>query len=132
MQRTLPALLILFTSTFCCAQTSLKFCAEIGTDGKCKSAASEFTIGKQGGTITFELKNTSGLGTSKVLYKIFHLTDDGQEVFNNTIEQDVQDKWNYAWEEAVFYDPGTYKVMVYDKTDQGELICMGIIKIFAQ
>jgi hypothetical protein len=78
------------------------------------------------------LKNERGLGTTKVVYKIFRLGEDGSENFNNTIEQDVQQNWNYAWEEAVFYDPGTYKVMVYDQSDHGDLICMGILKIFTQ
>lgn len=112
------------------AQTTLKFCVETDKDGKCKKQASEFTISKDGGTIIFELKSPAPLGTSKVLYKIFKLSDNGKAVFNNTIEQDVQEKWNYAWEEAVFYDPGTYKVMAYDNTDN--LLCLGILKIFTQ
>ena len=112
------------------AQTSLKFCQETDQDGKCKKQASEFTISKDGGTITFELKSHEPLGTTKVLYKIFKLSDNGKAAFNNTIEQNVQEQWNYAWEEAVFYDPGTYKVMVYDNTDN--LLCLGILKIFTQ
>ncbi len=114
------------------AQTNLKFCVEAGKDGSCKSKSSDFTISSAGGTITFLLKNEKGLGTSKVAYKIFRLGEDGSENYNNTIEQEVHENWNYAWEEAVFYDPGTYKVMVYDKNDQGNLICMGILKIFTQ
>ena len=114
------------------AQTNLKFCVEAGKDGSCKSKSSDFTISSAGGTITFLLKNEKGLGTSKVAYKIFRLGEDGSENYNNTIEQEVHENWNYSWEEAVFYDPGTYKVMVYDKNDQGNLICMGILKIFTQ
>ena len=132
MRRTSPVLILLLITGFCYSQTSLKFCLEAGKDGDCKTPASEFTISKQGGTITFVLKNKQGLGTNKVLYKIYHLTDNGQEVYNNTIEQAIQAKWNYAWEEAVFYDPGTYKVLVYNTTDQGDLLCVGILKIFTQ
>ena len=124
---------------FCCllasiagAQTSLKFCVETGKDGNCQGASSKFNIGKDGGTITFLIKNDNGLGTNKVLYKIFKLSDDGKEAYNNTLEQQVKENWNYAWEEAVFYDPGTYKVLVYDKTEDGPLICMGILKLFTQ
>ena len=124
--------MFIFTLCFVSGQTNLKFCVEAGKDGNCKTKSSDFTISQAGGTITFMLKNEKGLGTTKLVYKIYKLTEDGKENFNNTIEQDVQDNWNYAWEEAVFYDPGTYKVLVYDKSDQGDLICMGILKIFTQ
>ena len=130
MKITLLALLLFGQALCSIAQTSLKFCDETGKDGKCKKQASEFTIGKDGGTITFELKSPSSLSTNKVHYKIFKLNENGTAVFNNTIEQDVQPKWNYAWEEAVFYDPGTYKVMVYDSADN--LLCLSILKIFTQ
>ncbi len=132
MRRLILSALCVFTISVGSAQTSLKFCVDVGKDGICKSKSSDFTIGSAGGTITFMLKNAKGLGTTKVAYKIFKLTEDGEENFNNTIEQEVHENWNYAWEEAVFYDPGTYKVMVYDKSDQGNLLCMGILKIFTQ
>ena len=124
--------LFLLTALHGYTQTNLKFCVEVGKDGSCRHPASEFTISSAGGTITFMLKNEKGLGITKVLYKILRLSDDGKENFNNTIEQQVQKNWNYAWEEAVFYDPGTYKVLVYDNTDTGALICTGILKIFTQ
>lgn len=132
MRRTLLLILCAIASLAGVAQTSLKFCVEAGKDGSCKSKSSDFTISSAGGTITFMLKNEKGLGTPKVIYKIYKLSEDGNEHFNNAIEQEVHENWNYAWEEAVFYDPGTYKVMVYDKSDQGDLICMGILKIFTQ
>ena len=130
MIRPLLAVLLLNLSVACVAQTTLKFCVETDENGKCKKQATEFTISKDGGTITFELKSHVPLGTDKVHYKIFKLSDNGKAVFNNTLEQDVQQKWNYAWEEAVFYDPGTYKVMVYDKDEN--LLCLSILKIFTQ
>ena len=124
---------------FCClyissagAQTDLKFCVETGKDGNCQSASSRFNISRAGGTITFLIKNDKGLGTNKVLYKIFKLSEDGKETYNNTIEQQVKENWNFAWEDAVFYDPGTYKILVYDKSETGPLICMGILKLFTQ
>jgi hypothetical protein len=130
MKQSLLALLFLSLTADSFAQASLKFCVETDNNGRCKKQSSEFTISKDGGTITFELKNTAALGTNKVLYKIYKLSDDGKETFNTTIEQDVQEKWNFAWEEAVFYDPGTYKVMAYDKADN--LLCLSILKIFTQ
>jgi len=132
MKTTLLSVLCMLMACVGSSQTSLKFCVEAGKDGNCKSNSSHFTISSAGGTITFLLKNEKGLGTTKVAYKIFKLTEDGKANFNNTIEQDLQPNWNYAWEEAVFYDPGTYKVMVYNSSGQGELICVGILKIFTQ
>ena len=132
MKRILPAVLFTLATLAGLAQTSLKFCVEAGKDGSCKNKSSDFTISSAGGTITFMLKNEKGLGTTRIIYKIFKLGDDGSENFNTNLEQDVQANWNYAWEEAVFYDPGTYKVMVYDKSDQGDLLCVGILKIFTQ
>ena len=130
MRRILLSIFCLFIIHAGNAQTNLKFCVDVGKDGTCKTKSSDFTISSAGGTITFMLKNAKGLGTDKVVYKIYKLGEDGSENFNNTIEQDVQQNWNYAWEEAVFYDPGTYKVMVYDKTDN--LLCLSILKIFTQ
>lgn len=132
MKRILLPVLLLLTACPVFAQTTLKFCAQVYKDGSCKGRSTDFTISMAGGTITFLIKNNKGLGTTKVAYKIFRVTEDGQEHLNNTIEQNIQPKWNYAWEEAVFYDPGTYKVLVYDQSDQGPLICLGIVKIFTQ
>jgi len=132
MKVTLLSLFAIFITGLLYGQTNLRFCREVNKDGTCKNPANEFSISAEGGTITFLLKNKEGLGTSKVLYKIFSLSDDGKETYNNTIEQDVQAGWNYAWEEAVFYDPGTYKVLVYDKSEDGTLISTGILKIFNQ
>ena len=132
MKRTISTFILICSVLIGLGQTNLNFCVEANKDGKCKNQGSEFTISKDGGTITFMLKNEQGLGTSQILYKIFKLNDDGKETFNATLEQAVQVKWNYAWEEAVFYDPGTYKVMVYDKLKDGNLISVGILKIFTQ
>lgn len=132
MKTTLLSVLCMLMACVGTAQTSLKFCVEAGKDGNCKSKSTDFTISSAGGTITFMLKNDKGLSVSKVAYKIYRLTEDGKENYNTTIEQDVQGNWNYAWEEAVFYDPGTYKVMVYKASGYPELICMGILKIFTQ
>jgi len=113
-------------------QTTLKFCVEVGKEGTCKTQTSEFAIGKDGGTISFLLKSPSPLGFSNVDYKIYKLQDNGDEVYNSTITQKLDSAWTYAWEEAVFYDEGTYKVKVYPGGNSETLLCTNILKLFRQ
>ena len=129
-------------------QTTLSFCVEVAKDGFCQNKTNEFAISKNGGTIAFLLKNKKGLGATKVIFKIFKLTENGQEVYNTTLEDSTEKSWTYAWQEAVFYDPGSYKVKVYDVSsletavctkeelpaclgDQS-LLCINILKLFVQ
>lgn len=114
------------------AQTTLKFCVEVGKEGSCKTQTSEFAIGKDGGTISFLLKSPGPLGVTNVDYKIYKLQDNGDEVYNSTITQKLDSAWTYAWEEAVFYDEGTYKVKVYDAANSENLLCTNILKLFRQ
>jgi hypothetical protein len=114
------------------AQTTLKFCVDVGKEGSCKTQTSEFTVGKNGGTISFLLKSEKALGVTGVSYKIYKLEDNGQETYSSTITQKLDTAWTYAWEEAVFYDAGTYKVKVYNNTAPESFLCSNILKIFIQ
>ncbi len=132
MKILLAAIILLLTLGNAYAQTSLKFCVDVGKEGTCKTQTSEFTISKDGGTISFLLKGVKALGLTDVSYKIYKLEDNGQETFSSTITQKLDSAWTYAWEEAVFYDAGTYKVKVFDNTGEETFICSNILKIFRQ
>ena len=113
-------------------QTSLKFCVQVKEGGYCQNKSGEFVIGKDGGTITFQLRNERGIGATKVAYKIYKLEDNGTENYNTTLEQTTEKNWTYAWQDVVFYDEGSYKVIVYDTSGDESLLCSGFIKIFNQ
>ncbi|MDB5281449.1 MAG: hypothetical protein JWO06_524 [Bacteroidota bacterium] len=114
------------------SQTSIKFCVEVEQQGKCQSQSSEFTIGKEGGTISFLLMNQRGIGATNVMYRIFKLEDNGTETYSSTVEQKIEKNWTYAWQDVVFYDEGTYKVKVFDTTQDESLLCSGFVKILTQ
>jgi flagellar hook assembly protein FlgD len=132
MKTLLAASIVLFVFANANAQTSLKFCVDIGKAGTCKTQTSEFKISKDGGTISFLLKSAVPLGVTDVNYKIYKLLDNGQEVYNSTINQKLDTAWTFAWEEAVFYDEGTYKVKVFDASGHETFLCSNILKIFMQ
>jgi hypothetical protein len=130
--RTLLLGALLGIASIVSAQTTLKFCRDVGNEGTCKTPASEFSVSKDGGTISFLLKDDKSLGLTKVIYKIYKLEDDGKETFASGIEQKLQKEWTYAWEEAVFYDEGTYKVKVFDTSNEETFICSNILKILRE
>ena len=125
----LAILLTCATSSY--SQTVLKFCIESDNQCTCKTESSQFLIGKDGGTISFLIKNEKGLGTSHVVYRIYKLDEDGKENYNSDLDQKgIKGQWTCAWEDAVFLDPGTYVVKVYDIAGKESFIGSNTVKIF--
>ena len=109
------------------AQVSLKFCGEVQKDGNCTSESSKFFISKEGGTIAFLLRQNGGLNLTDVRYKIFKMDSVGNETYTTSIDQRVEKNWNFAWQDAVFYDPGNYEVKVYDAAEHEVLVCTSTV-----
>jgi hypothetical protein len=42
------------------------------------------------------------------------VNDKGKEEQLTSLSQTVEPTWNYAWNEMVFFDPGNYRVKVYN------------------
>lgn len=94
---------------------SLKFCEKVDGNGNAVNAKTLFTIDKnKGGTVKFLVKLPYSVGTTKVTYEIYSVSQSGSETFKKSITQDVsQDKmWFYT--DAKFTQDGSYNVKVYD------------------
>lgn len=123
------ALLLLFGG-LCHGQANLKFCVEVKDGGQCLSPANEFNVGAEGGTIAFLIQAPDSLNTGNITYKLYNIQPDGTEVYLKDIAQYVNKGWNYAWQDVIFYDPGTYKVRAFDADHENAFMSSGVLKIF--
>jgi hypothetical protein len=112
------------------AQSCLKFCVEAAKGAVCLHPSTEFDITKDGGTISLFVKPEDSIGTTQLLYRIYFMDEFGNEKEVNSISQTTKPNWSYAWQDVVFYDPGTYKVKVYRTDARETLLCSGLVKLF--
>jgi hypothetical protein len=120
---------LLFLATSSKAQ-SLYFCESVDKDGYAINESNTFIIGSNGGYFDFLVRMPYDLRSYYVNYDIYEVEYDGTEKFNNTIRQDSQPDWQFFWKEVTFYDPGTYKIYVYDDDDY--LITSSTVKVKKQ
>jgi hypothetical protein len=115
------------------AQSTLTFCVEVGQGDQCIRPTTEFDIDDDGGTISLLVKPEDSIQATTLRYKIYYIDNYGNEQWSNTIEQHTQPGWTYAWQDIVFYDPGTYKIKVYRVLPEGEkFMISGLVKLFCQ
>lgn len=97
------------------AQT-LYFCEGVDDDGYAIGSSSVFNIPSEGGYLYFLVRmGGKKVNHYEVLYDIYRVDSNGKETFENTVYQDVEPNWIWFWKKITFYNPGTYKVYVYDE-----------------
>ena len=108
---------------------NLYFCEGVDDDGYAIKSSSVFDIPDDGGYLYFLVRMGSGneIECDEVLYDIYKVSSSGKEIFDNTIYQDVETDWNWFWKKITFYDPGSYKVYVYD--EDWKLLTSGNVRI---
>jgi hypothetical protein len=107
---------------------TLYFCEGVDDDGYSIGSSSVFNIPSGGGYLYFLVRmGGKRVGCYEVLYDIYRVDSDGKETFDNTIYQDVEPDWSWFWKKITFYDPGTYKVYVYD--EDWQFLTSGKVKI---
>ncbi|MCW5907061.1 MAG: hypothetical protein KIS94_04325 [Chitinophagales bacterium] len=115
------------------AQSTLTFCVEVGKGDSCIRPTTEFDIDDDGGTISMLVKPEDSVQTTILRYKIYYIDNYGNEQWSNTIEQITNPSWTFAWQDVVFYDPGTYKIKVYRTLPDGEkFLISGLVKLFCR
>lgn len=60
------------------------------------------------------LKSDEKIKTDKMDFKIFYINDNGKEEEISQLPAKISPDWNYVWKEIVFFDPGNYRVKVYN------------------
>ncbi|HWB62433.1 MAG TPA: hypothetical protein VG603_02905 [Chitinophagales bacterium] len=96
------------------AQLSLTFCEDVSNDGQASMASNSFMISKNGSALKVLLKSDSRLAMQDLTFKIFYINEFGKEEEITDLPQQVNPDWNYVWKEVVFFDPGNYRVKVYN------------------
>ena len=93
---------------------SLQFCENVSSNGAPIAESSVFTISEKGGFLKFLVTLPFTVGTQYVNYEIYKIDAEGNETYESTINQSVDQSWTWFWKEATFYSAGRYNVYVYD------------------
>jgi hypothetical protein len=115
MKRGIFILLLFVIANTTYAQYSLTFCKEVSTEGLAQKPGSTFTTEQDGNTLKMLVKSDDKFTTYQVEYRIFYVDASGKESEVSKLPQMVEPNWDFAWKEVVFYDPGTYRIKVYDE-----------------
>lgn len=113
-----PLLFVALLFVFADASYSqnLYFCEGVDDDGYAVNSSSSFNIADDGGYLYFLIRmGSKSVNCKEVLYDIYRVEPGGKETFENTVYQDVKPSWAWFWKKITFYDPGIYKVYVYDE-----------------
>lgn len=111
----LGLILLLATAVkLCDAQFSLTFCENVNKEGKPAMTSNSFAVNKTGSALKFLFKSDEKLNTERMDFKVFYINDMGKEEEISKFPQEVEPGWNYVWKEVVFFDPGNYRVKVYN------------------
>ncbi|MCW5906859.1 MAG: hypothetical protein KIS94_03290 [Chitinophagales bacterium] len=98
------------------AQYSLTFCKEVSTEGKAQDASNTITASdKAGNPVKILVNCDEKLNAMQVEYRIFFVDENGKETEVSKLPQYVEPNWDFAWKKVTFYDPGTYRVKVYNE-----------------
>jgi len=120
-------LLVLFPFPGSSYSQSIYFCEDVDDDGYAINSSSVFNIPDDGGYLTVLTRLGYEVDCDEVLFDIYRVDSRGKETFDNTIYMDVEPDWIWFWKHITFYDPGTYKIYVYD--EDSNLITSGKVKV---
>ncbi len=93
---------------------SLQFCEDVGSNGVPIKPSSVFSIESKGGYLKCLTSLPYRVGTSNVNYEVYRIDSEGNEKYDNTIQQAVDPSWTWFFKEITFYDEGRYNIYVYD------------------
>ena len=107
---------LLFTSEVTFSQ-ALIFCEKADMNGKAVNANTIFTVPKNGGPVTLLFTVPAASKPASVSFDVYRL-DNGKEVFQRTIKQDVSASQKFVAKQVTFNDEGRYRVYVFDGSDK--------------
>ena len=95
------------------SQTTLNFCAGVEKD-YCYFNNTKFItpIDSSQALIFMMIKNPNGFGTTKLKFDIYSKEKTGKENLINTLEQAVENDWDWVWKSDLLKTPGKYRVKV--------------------
>jgi hypothetical protein len=96
------------------SQYTLVFCEDVTEEGKPVTVSNQFMVDRDGGALRILLRTDGKLNTDKLDFKIFFVGENGVEEEITKLSQATETDWNFVWKEIVMYDPGMYRVKVYN------------------
>lgn len=117
--------LFLFTPGVSNSQ-NLFFCESVDEYGDPVNESDYFTISLDGGYLDFLVQMDYRVGVNLVCFKIYKV-ENGKEIYDNSIWQDVEPNWTWFWKEIIFYEDGIFNVYVYDEKEN--FLASGTIQI---
>ncbi len=93
---------------------SLQFCEDVGSNGAPIKPSTVFDISNKGGYLKCLTTLPYRVGTSSVSYEVYKIDSEGNEKYDNSIQQTVDPGYTWFWKEITFYDEGRYNIYVYD------------------
>lgn len=115
MKKGLFVIILFVTAQTAFAQYTLTFCKEVSTEGKAQDASNSIIASdKAGNPVKILVHSDEKLNTMQVEYRIFFVDENGKETEVSKLPQVVEPDWDFAWKKVTFYDPGTYRVKVYN------------------
>lgn len=106
------AMFLIGTSAY--SQYTLVFCEDVTEEGKPVTVSNQFMVDRDGGALRILLRTDGKLNTDKLDFKIFFVGENGVEEEITKLSQATEADWNFVWKEIVMYDPGMYRVKVYN------------------
>ena len=103
------------------SQTELTFCTAVDPNGGyCVLNNTKFISSPDSSTqmIYMKVKNSKGIPSSKIVYKIYSIDKKGVETYFHSFEQNIQNGWDSSWQPDHFPSPGIYRVKVYNDLSQ--------------
>lgn len=113
--RYLLSILLLISCNMAEAQYKLQFCEDVSNEGKAQMLSNSFMVDGSGGVLKFLAKAESKFD-GNLEFRIYYMNDQGKEEEITRMPQIVEPDWNFAWKEVVFFDPGNYKVKLYNNS----------------
>jgi hypothetical protein len=102
----------LFISKNCIAQM-ISFCESVKEDGQMVNPSSTYAMTKNGGIMSMLVTLDHKVGSEKIVYKVFRVSDKGDQTLDQTINDNVTPDWMWFYHELIIRSPGNYIVYVY-------------------
>jgi hypothetical protein len=121
-------LILLMAGTYTAKAQTVTFCADVKENGEMVNPATTFAVTKKGGTIKMVVTLDHKVQASKVVYKIFKVTKDGDQVPEAVIEDEVTPDWLWFYHDLMIRSPGNFIVFVY-LDGSTEILASGMVHI---
>jgi hypothetical protein len=116
-KRALFLIAALLSISFASFSQALTFCEKVDASGKSVNENTVFTVTKNGGPVTMRFTLPAAYKATLVSFDVYKI-DNGKEVFQTTLKQNVTNSQNWVSKQMTFYNEGRYRVYVFDDQDK--------------